>query len=673
MRILMSMFGWNDSGGGTILPRLTALELQKRGHEVLVIYSAVPQIPNAPAYQMREHSDEGVKLIGIHNRPALFMDDKNPERELNDPQVVKIFKHFFDEFQPDIVHYHNFLGLSLGITQVAYEAGVPSFYTPYNFWLLCPTLYLNLPDLSLCQGVNPQGSNCLQCTHAPRRGEAYVQRRDQLRAQFQQQVGPCLASSECVKDLLLHNDYSEDQVEILKFANERSAKIWQEAGQKRQPKINTGTIKIGFTGSVIPIKGVHTLVQAAQQLQGNVEVIVYGKAPEQYLTYLQSLDTHNKVNFAGFFADDEHSKILSELDLAVVPSVCYDHSPLVIGEFLAARTPVIGANIGGIPDYIPAGCGELFEAGNPDALAQVLQQYIDAPERIVNMQKLIQEPLSFDDYVSTLEDRYRLTFIKKSTSIQYEKWQNQREANCIYHARTLERLSLDKIQKDMPPYGLDIWWKTEAFSEQLKAGAHWIMSPSLTAQVKHSYFYFPLAVSGQEQWRIELEPHCVETYLLPLLPEDEEGEQLVNAYFESKYDGESLLVLLPFHQDIESAETALMKILEGRESFPHEIMLIEPPENVTDVKAIVHQISHVLLSSTAQKDELLQILSSISEKVSAFFPLPLPDYWSLETQKKQSFISSTGLRTWVCSEPNERLFLDYVEQFTAILDASPIR
>lgn len=621
MRILMSMFGWNDSGGGTILPRLTAIELRKRGHEVLVIYSAVPQIPNAPAYQLHEHEDEGVQLIGVHNRPALFMDDKNPEREICDPNVVKIFQHFFDRFQPDIVHYHNFLGLSLGIAQVAYNAGTPSFYTPYNFWLLCPTLYLNLPNLALCQGVNPEGSNCLQCTQAPRIGQAYVERRDQLRARFQAQIGPCLASSVCVQDLLLANGYATEQVEILKFANERSAKIWQEAGQQREPSVPE-IIKIGFTGSVIPIKGVHTLVEAAQLLNGPVEILIYGKAPEQYLNHLKQLDTQNRVQFKGFFANEDHSRILAELSLAVVPSVCYDHSPLVIGEFLAAKTPVIGANIGGIPDYIPEGCGELFEAGNAQDLARVLQKYIDAPERVPELQKNITEPLSFEAYVSTLEDRYVLSQTegqKHLKQAQYQRWMQSRGNHTLFDAKTLHPIPSEGQEKVSSPYGVDVWSKEMLSHRKQLLEAQWITSPllpeslinQLTTQFPEKYSLQPLQPSphSAQQWNFREEYTTL--YLLPFQAEQAEIATLLKAYLSHPPQPKTLLVLLPWQQSLDTGEAYLSDLLAELPETDHEMTLLDPEMQPEDLRALFTESTYLILTREREQDASLMPYASL--------------------------------------------------------------
>ena len=52
-----------------------------------------------------------------------------------------------------------------------------------------------------------------------------------------------------------------------------------------------------------------------------------------------------------------------------MPSVCYENNPLGVIESLCAGTPVVGANIGGIPELIGADTGIIFESGNAEALA----------------------------------------------------------------------------------------------------------------------------------------------------------------------------------------------------------------------------------------------------------------------------------------------------------------
>jgi glycosyltransferase involved in cell wall biosynthesis len=53
----------------------------------------------------------------------------------------------------------------------------------------------------------------------------------------------------------------------------------------------------------------------------------------------------------------------------VVPSECYENAPLAVLESQAAGRPVVGSNLGGIPELIdPGRDGILVEPGNPQAL-----------------------------------------------------------------------------------------------------------------------------------------------------------------------------------------------------------------------------------------------------------------------------------------------------------------
>ena len=92
MRVLMTMYGWADSGGGTIFPRQIARALVQRGHAVRVLYAAAQPLPAAGPYAVREHEEHGVQLVGVHNRPVPFLDAREPGRELHDPAIARIVR-----------------------------------------------------------------------------------------------------------------------------------------------------------------------------------------------------------------------------------------------------------------------------------------------------------------------------------------------------------------------------------------------------------------------------------------------------------------------------------------------------------------------------------------------------------------------------------------------------
>ncbi|MGZ4171070.1 MAG: glycosyltransferase, partial [Solirubrobacteraceae bacterium] len=99
-RLLMTAFGWNDSGGGTTVPRLAAKELARRGWEVTVFHAAVKATPSKTPYEVVEWEEDGVHLIGVHNRGHGLFDLGNPDREIDDPPISAAFERALDEVCP---------------------------------------------------------------------------------------------------------------------------------------------------------------------------------------------------------------------------------------------------------------------------------------------------------------------------------------------------------------------------------------------------------------------------------------------------------------------------------------------------------------------------------------------------------------------------------------------
>ena len=69
------------------------------------------------------------------------------------------------------------------------------------------------------------------------------------------------------------------------------------------------------------------------------------------------------IEFLGFKHWDELKKILQKAQFSIVPSEWYENNPLTIIESYSVGTPVLGANIGGIPELIdPYKTGLIFKS-----------------------------------------------------------------------------------------------------------------------------------------------------------------------------------------------------------------------------------------------------------------------------------------------------------------------
>lgn len=62
-----------------------------------------------------------------------------------------------------------------------------------------------------------------------------------------------------------------------------------------------------------------------------------------------------RIKFYGFLKYQSLKELYKKANLLIVPSICYDNSPIVIYENFSFGVPVIGSRIGGIPELIKEG------------------------------------------------------------------------------------------------------------------------------------------------------------------------------------------------------------------------------------------------------------------------------------------------------------------------------
>ena len=75
------------------------------------------------------------------------------------------------------------------------------------------------------------------------------------------------------------------------------------------------------------------------------------------------------MEFLGYKSGKELTDLVENAYFIIVPSEWYENNPMTIIEGYAAGVPVIGTNIGGIPEIIEEGVtGYLFTPANSDSL-----------------------------------------------------------------------------------------------------------------------------------------------------------------------------------------------------------------------------------------------------------------------------------------------------------------
>jgi glycosyltransferase involved in cell wall biosynthesis len=177
-------------------------------------------------------------------------------------------------------------------------------------------------------------------------------------------------------------------------------------------KTATDKLRVGYVGQIIPIKGVHVLIQAFRKANsdGRAKLEIWGGLGKD-LDYSGRLgafiEEDPSISLHGHFAHDDLAEVFSSIDVLVVPSIWYENAPLVIQEAFAAGTPVIATNLGGMAEMISNEVnGLLFERGDSDDLARQLQRLIDEPDLIEKLKAGIPRVKTIEEEVNQLERMY---------------------------------------------------------------------------------------------------------------------------------------------------------------------------------------------------------------------------------------------------------------------------
>lgn len=411
-KILMTMYGWNEEGGGTQLPKAIAYSLAEQGNDVHVFYAAAYTDSALPPYSIVRQNEGTISLYGIYNRATVFYDLQNPQREISDDKVHAIFQGLLDEISPNIIHFHNFLGLSLALATEAQKKHIPYIFTPHNYWAICPRLYLITGQGAQCSGPSADGKKCAQCIDSSLQPKAYAQRLSTAISLFSSSdTSLIIPPSQRTKRLLSEHGFSEQSMTVVQQTSPLSETLWKTIGISKLEKYaekKTSTLTLIYCGALLPLKGVHILVQAVQHFSKNeITVHIHGGGSQDYVQYLHSLDKQKHCQFFGKYTLSDLPTILADADTMIAPSLCEETGGLIITEALAARVPVIASSIGGYTDLIQHGInGYLFTPGASDELHLLLRNIIDNKDALTDLMRSIQSPRLFSEYIADISQLY---------------------------------------------------------------------------------------------------------------------------------------------------------------------------------------------------------------------------------------------------------------------------
>ncbi|MCL1932610.1 MAG: glycosyltransferase, partial [Candidatus Azobacteroides sp.] len=319
-------------------------------------------------------------------------------RPLGSKEAKDNFYRLVDEFHPDVVHLNNIHSqLSPVIAKIACQKKIKIVWTLHDYKMLCPRYdcMRNGKACNLCySGKLPViWYNCMK-NNRMASILAYLEAIKWNREKLEKYTDAFICPSKFMKSQMLAGGFSEEKLMVLpNFVSIRKNELINCEKEDYYC----------YIGRISGEKGVETLLQVAQQLPYPLKIA--GKGP--LFDDLQSRYANDKIEFLGYLDRKEVESLVEKARFSVVPSECYENNPLSGIESLCLGTPVLGADIGGIPELIEIKRnGLLFESGNKEDFKNKIEEMYRSAFDYTYIAQKAQKDYSSEDYYTSLMNIY---------------------------------------------------------------------------------------------------------------------------------------------------------------------------------------------------------------------------------------------------------------------------
>ncbi len=368
MKILMvNKFLFPNGGSETYIFKLGEC-LAKQGHQVEYFgmddeNRCVSNSANSYTSNMDFHNGSKLKKITY------------PIKTIYSTEARKKIRLVLNKFRPDAVHLNNFtyqltpsIILEINKWKKETNSNCKIIYTAHDYNLICPNHMLNNPNThencELCIGgkfINCTKNKCIHSSLA----KSLV---GTAEATFWKMQG----TYKYIDKIICCSEFMKKKLDTNPLFRNKTIAMHNFVEQKQYRTVEKKDYVLYF-GRYSEEKGINTLLKVCKELP-KIDFIFAGSGPLE-----KDVNSVQNVKNVGFKTGNELEKLVREAKFTVYPSEWYENCPFSVMESQMYGTPVIGADIGGIPEIIENGkTGELFESGNiSDLQSKVLNLWND--------------------------------------------------------------------------------------------------------------------------------------------------------------------------------------------------------------------------------------------------------------------------------------------------------
>lgn len=292
-----------------------------------------------------------------------------PIKTIYSSEARRKLRLVLEDFQPDVCHLNNFNyqltpSILLEIAKWKKE-GHPCrvVYTAHDLQLVCPNHMCNNPNTGenceKCLGGHFENCALGRCIHGSLAKSAIGTLEAMLwnGCGVYKNIDVMICCSEFLKRKMDSNPLFAGKTLALHNFVDKAEK--QETEKQNY---------VLYFGRFSREKGIDTLIQVCKELP-EIPFAFAGTGPLE-----EELAGVPNIQNVGFQRGQDLETLIRQARFSLCPSEVYENCPFSVMESQLYGTPVLGADIGGIPELIEEGkTGELFESGNAAQLKEKIK------------------------------------------------------------------------------------------------------------------------------------------------------------------------------------------------------------------------------------------------------------------------------------------------------------
>jgi len=374
MKILLVNWSWYPTGGDwTYVDNVRAL-YEMHGHEVIPLSTINEKnVPvKQPAYFVNSPDYKQ-----LNKNKSLLNSYKAVRSSIVSSDALKKVEQALAENDIQIAHLHNIHHyITPAIIWKLKKAGVKIIWSLHDYKIICPES-LFISNGKICEKCI--GGNFFHCTinkckknSLPASMLASADAYFYHKSGIYKKVDAYLCPSNFLKNKFSSFGFSDSRLHVSNLCY--NIPLIDNFIKEYDNIATTGKQEryILYVGRIENIKGIRTLIYAVKGSGIKLKIAVTGAADEELRAFVK-VEQLNNIEFLGFQNKQSVFELTHHSEFVVCPSEWYENFPFSVIESFLFSKPVVGSNIGGIPELVKHGeTGYLFEPGNVNDLREKL-------------------------------------------------------------------------------------------------------------------------------------------------------------------------------------------------------------------------------------------------------------------------------------------------------------